>query len=91
MSERTVGIRDLKAHLSKYLQRVRQGQALLITDRGRPIGRILPVDIPLEEKIEAAIEAGILAWNGEPYPAGEPVARARGGKTVAELVIEDRE
>ncbi len=47
MSDLTVGIRDLKARLSEYLQRVRQGQAILITDRGRPVGRILPVDAPL--------------------------------------------
>ncbi len=91
MSDLTVGIRDLKARLSEYLQRVRQGQAILITDRGRPVGRILPVDASLEERIEAAIEAGIVVWSGESHPIGEPVAKVRGDKTVAEMIVEDRE
>lgn len=38
------GIRDLRNHLSRYLDRVRDGEELTVTDRGRPIARIVPVD-----------------------------------------------
>jgi prevent-host-death family protein len=36
-------ISDLKARLSAYLDAVRAGEEVLITDRNRPIARIVPV------------------------------------------------
>jgi antitoxin (DNA-binding transcriptional repressor) of toxin-antitoxin stability system len=38
---KTVGIRVLKAHLSRYLREVAEGAALEITDRGHPVARLL--------------------------------------------------
>lgn len=38
------GIRDLRDHLSRYLERVRSGEELTVTDRGQPIARLVPVD-----------------------------------------------
>ena len=38
-----VSISDLKARLSRYLRRVRAGQEVLITDRGRPVARLVPM------------------------------------------------
>ena len=38
------GIRELRNHLSKYLDRVRTGEELVVTDRGTAIARILPID-----------------------------------------------
>ena len=40
---KTTSISDLKARLSAYLDAVRQGEEVLVTDRGRPIARIAPV------------------------------------------------
>ncbi|NUR56970.1 MAG: type II toxin-antitoxin system prevent-host-death family antitoxin, partial [Acidobacteria bacterium] len=39
----TVGIRELKAQLSRHLKRVRAGARLVITERGRAIASIQPV------------------------------------------------
>ena len=41
-----VGIRELKTHLSRHLKKVRSGKRLLITERGRTIATISPVDAP---------------------------------------------
>ena len=38
------GIRELRNHLSQYLDRVRSGEELVVTDRGTAIARILPMD-----------------------------------------------
>lgn len=38
----TLGISDLKARLSQHLARVQAGEEVLITDRGRPIARLVP-------------------------------------------------
>lgn len=36
-------ISELKAKLSQYLEAVRAGQEVIVTDRGRPVARISPV------------------------------------------------
>ncbi|GAB3051458.1 hypothetical protein GCM10027053_08660 [Intrasporangium mesophilum] len=38
-----VGVRELKAHLSAQLERVKAGQTVIVTERGRPIAEIRPV------------------------------------------------
>lgn len=37
-----VGIAELKARLSEYLARVQNGEDILVTDRGRPVARLIP-------------------------------------------------
>jgi len=41
MSDR-VGIRELRQNLSKYLERVKDGEALVVTERGRQVARLIP-------------------------------------------------
>lgn len=36
-----VGIRELRDHLSRYLDRVQDGEEVVVTDRGRAIARVL--------------------------------------------------
>ncbi len=43
-------ITDLKARLSAYLDIVRHGEEVLVTDRGRPIARISPVTGDVHEQ-----------------------------------------
>ena len=38
-----VGIAELKARLSEYLARVQAGEELIVTDRSRPVARLVPV------------------------------------------------
>lgn len=40
---RTVNISDLKARLSAHLQRVRNGQEVVVCDRNLPVARIVPI------------------------------------------------
>ncbi len=90
-STTTVGIRDLKAQLSQYMRQVKAGTTITITEWGKPVGRIIPVEETLEEKMETLISTGFAVWNGGRLTAVTPVAKAKGDKTVSDLVIEDRE
>ncbi len=36
----TVGVRELKNRLTRYLQRARMGEEVVVTDRGKPIALI---------------------------------------------------
>jgi prevent-host-death family protein len=40
---RTAGIREVRQDLTSLLDDVRKGREVVITDRGRPIARIVPV------------------------------------------------
>lgn len=39
-----VSIRDANQRLSQYLERVEQGTEIIITRRGKPIARLLPIE-----------------------------------------------
>jgi prevent-host-death family protein len=41
MSEQ-VGVRELRQNLSRYLARVKHGEALVVTERGREVARLVP-------------------------------------------------
>lgn len=38
----TIGVRELRQNLSKYLVRVKDGEALTVTERGRVVARLVP-------------------------------------------------
>jgi prevent-host-death family protein len=91
MKQTTVNVRELKSKLSHYLRLTKSGKSVVITERGTPIGRIVPTAAPIEDRIEAMAQSGLLLWNKHKLKPMSPVARVRGKRTVAELMIEDRE
>ena len=91
MPASSVNIRELKARLSYYLRLTKSGQVVEIRERGRPIGHIIPIVAPLEERIEVMMRSGLVRWNRKRLPPRSPVAQAKGGKSVADLLVEDRE
>jgi prevent-host-death family protein len=38
-----VGVRELRQNLSRYLGRVKAGEALVVTEHGREVARLVPV------------------------------------------------
>jgi prevent-host-death family protein len=59
----SVGIREAKIDLSKILKRVKSGREVVITDRGRPIAKIVPLvseNLPLEERVRRLEGQGLL-------------------------------
>jgi prevent-host-death family protein len=92
MAEKRVGIRELKAHLSEYVRKIKEGNTVVITERGTDVGRIIPVSGLLEERIQHLVRSGFADWNGKRLKPGKPVAKVKpGSTTLAEIVIEDRD
>jgi prevent-host-death family protein len=91
MAEMMVGIRELKARLSTYIRQVKAGGTVVIVERGTPVGRIVPLSPSVETRARQLVEAGLVAWSGQRLAPLAPVARTRGQRTVADLVLEDRE
>lgn len=60
----TVAIRELKNRLSECLRRVKSGERLVVTDRGRPVAVISGAGIPAEEAIDAMVRERAARWSG---------------------------
>lgn len=91
MAEKRVGIRDLKTKLSGYIKDVKSGHTIVITERGRPVGRITPSHAAIKDRIQESIRSGAVAWSGVKLKSTRPVARLkRRAKTLAEIVDENR-
>jgi prevent-host-death family protein len=74
--------------LSEYLRQVNQGQTVIITDHGRPVGRLSPVNQPLDERLAALQDAGLVAWNGQKLKPVTSAAVNRDNRQVADILVE---
>lgn len=85
-----VGVRELKNQLSGYLERVKAGEEIIVTQHGTPIARLSAVGAETDAR-QALIDAGII------IPAGQqrrqlPTRRIEmaPGRPLDELVAEQR-
>ncbi len=86
-----VGVRDLKAHLSAHLDRVKAGQTVVVTERGRPVAKLVPFGgLVLPPSVERLIQTGAATWSGRDLPPFEPLPVTPGDQTLAEMVSQDR-
>jgi prevent-host-death family protein len=84
-----VAVSTLRAELADWIERVRRGEEVVVTDRGIPVARLVAVDsAPLLERLT---REGVLS---RPRRAGRPTAtgapRAHASRPVSELVGEER-
>lgn len=90
MSELNVGVRELKTRLSEYLGKVKEGQTIIITEHGKPVGRLLPIEPSLEQRMEMLRNAGFVAWDGRKLePIRQPV-KNRSDQQVSDLLVDMR-
>ncbi len=86
----TIGIRELKTHLSRHLKRVRSGAQLLVTDRGRSIATISSVEAPADvDWAHQLVAEGHAHWGGG-KPAGAKRPPKIAGRTASSIVLEER-
>src|ERR1700761_562656 len=88
-----IGVRELRQHASLYVDLAEKGYTGDITNRGRLVARLVPVQEP-ESPLERLIAAGIIApaedpgdlLDVEPYPA-----ITDGRPTASEILLQMRE
>ena len=86
----TVGIRELKANLSRYLSRVKLGERIIIMDRKKEIAIIAPLrEKQGDERILKLMERGIAQWSGGKPKGLKPMIISKGRK-VSKAVLEGR-
>lgn len=81
------GVRGLRDNLSRYLDRVRAGEELTVTDRGRVVARLVPASE--RRPFDRLVTEGLI----EPAPESArhaPAAPLDLGVPVSDLVAEQR-
>lgn len=91
MKERQIGLRELKSKLSQCVREVKAGATIVITDRGRPVARLVREGESVAERIEALRKAGSIQWSGHRLAPAKPGPPVRGKRTVSDIVIENRD
>lgn len=83
----SVGIKELKEKLSGYVNKVRHGEEIIVTDRGKEIALVIPISSE-RSAVKQLAGYGRAAWTGG-KPVGVKGIRAKGG-SMAKTVLEDR-
>ena len=89
----SIGIKNLKNNLSRYLARVKKGEIVLVTERGRPIARIVKEGAEGENFLDALtpmIVEGSLSLPERQINRDIPDPISVKGKPISEMVVEDR-
>jgi prevent-host-death family protein len=88
--ENVVGVRELRQNLSRYLERVKDGEAFVVTEHGTEVARLTP-----SARYESPL-ARLIAERGATIPRGDLLAnlgpRHRlDGTSTADLLDAERE
>ena len=92
MARNVVGARELKTRLGTYLQRVREGRTLVVTDRGEPVAELRP--LPSDDSLPSAL-LKLSAKGAVTLPTADALTTFRPirnrGASVSDAVRKDRE
>jgi prevent-host-death family protein len=91
MKEQRIGIRELKTNLSAVLREVKAGRTILITERGKSVGRILPAEASVQDAIEEGRKKKLWSWSGRKWQPTFAKLKPRKNKQVSDLLLDDRE
>ena len=94
---KTAAVSELKALLSKYLSQVKAGEEVVITDRGKPIAKIVPIaraDTEIPAHLLTLERAGLARIGSNSFPKGfwtMPRPKDRKGRALQSLLQEREE
>jgi len=89
-----VGIKELRNCLSQYLRRTKQGEEIIVTERGRPIAVIQPIQsagpvVTLQARLARLAAQGLVT-----LPTRKPLKKVRrvrvSGPPISRTILEDR-
>ena len=92
----TIGVRELRQHASRWLSRVKAGERIVVTERGRPIAELVPITEPPPGGVLAQLIADGLATRGNGdlldvlERAGGPIPGPSASQRLEELRADER-
>ena len=85
-----VAMHEFKAGLSRYVARAQAGEVFELTSHDKPVARLVGIPARLEPGLARLMASGAVHWSGGKPGCHPPVTLTPGGKSVSEMVIEDR-
>lgn len=82
----SIGVRELRDGLSRFLAEVRAARSITVTDHGRPVARLVPIDEP--SPLERLIAEGLVQPARQRRRSAPRPVKASG--PVSDLVAEQR-
>jgi prevent-host-death family protein len=90
----TVGVKELKNRLTQYLRRTKQGEEVVVTERGKPIAVIQPIQSAAPVMSLHARLAKLAAQGLVSLPTRKPLKKVRAvrvsGPPISRTILEDR-
>lgn len=83
----TVGIKELKARLSRYVDEAKNGEEIIVTEHGREVALLVPIT-PERKAVLALCDSGKVRWSGG-KPKGVTGVEVQ-GEPLAETVLQER-
>ena len=85
----SIGVRQLQQNAATTVERVRLGESIEVTVRGRPVARLVPVSGTLLDRLEAA--GTLTRASGNLNDLGPPRVRMPRGESASERLARMRE
>lgn len=83
----SVGIKELKAKLSSYMDMVEHGEEVVVTERGREIAVVIPITAERRALYRLAKEGKVRVGTGKPDGAAGIILK---GMPLSATVLEER-
>jgi prevent-host-death family protein len=84
-----IGVRELRQHATRHLARVKAGETVEVTERGRLIALLVPPD-PGRTARERLIASGQLVPAARPFQVPQPLAPPPGARETRTVLDELR-
>ena len=89
-AQNKIGVREIRQDASIILARVEEGESFIITNRGVPVARLIPIDVDDSALIEEMIANGdITEADGNLWDLPLPTFKVK-GKSATQQLIEER-
>jgi len=75
MDSTTVNIHEAKTHFSKLLNKVQQGEDVIIAKAGKPIVRLVPVTAPAGQRVAGSAQDQIIIADDFDAPLPEEILK----------------
>jgi prevent-host-death family protein len=90
-----VGVKELKTRLTHYLGLAKQGEKVIVTDRGKPVAILHNLDITeenvsFEERLSSLAKRGLVRLPRKKVKLAPIKPIKAKGKPASEIIIEDR-
>ena len=83
----SVGIKELKAKLSSYVDMVQKGDEIVVTERGKEVAIVIPFS-PERRLVSKLMKSGKATWSGG-KPKGMTGIHVRGA-SISDTILEER-